>query len=119
MNLQTLKNESPKLKGVTFALEKINDTLASVRITDADGNFCIITKDGTYTDTVRILVKAPPKKKTIYIVRHSIADSEYSKKFYIESDARHFEYKLSRISGVDAVVVEPIEIEVADDTTEE
>ncbi len=99
--LITLKDKQPKLDGVTFTLNYRDKTLISIRITDDCGGFVEIMKEGTYTDGLSLLVKAPPEMEKVYTVVHVLAETRYSKDFTDEGEAREFMRKIEYVPGIE------------------
>jgi len=106
MKLETLKGQAPTLKGIKFDLEYRDTNLKSIRITDLAGKFYVIAIPNTYSDTLSILEPAPPEMEDVFIVKHSIAEAQYSKSFADRYEAQDFLRRLQRIDGIESEMEE-------------
>lgn len=54
------------LTGVKIDLQKVEGNIEAIIITDAEGKYLRIVKDGTYSDFLKILVEEPKQYKVQY-----------------------------------------------------
>ncbi len=114
MKLVTVKKGIPQMYGaVSIQGVYKDDKLTSLKLTDENGDVLVIEKDGTYSDYLRLLQKAPPAKQKVFTVVHVLAETRYTKEFTDESAAREFMRKLEYIAGIE-VSIEESEINAPD-----
>lgn len=62
------------LEGVSVTLQQIDGKIEAVIITDANGKYIRILKDGTYSDILKILIEEPKEYSTVYDLKIKKSD---------------------------------------------
>ena len=80
------------LEGVSVTLQQIDGKIEAVIITDASGKYIRILKDGTYSDTLKILIEEPKEYSTVYDLK--IKKSDGGVVSYTFTDKRDLDDKI-------------------------
>ena len=88
MNLVSVK-DADKLPpvGVRVSFEKVDGNIHSVTISDEGGNFFVVKKTNTYSDTLGIFIKEPPKSVDKFLLKGVYAGVNIEKYFDDEWEA--------------------------------
>lgn len=62
------------LAGVSVTLQQVDGKIEAVVVTDADGKYIRIVKDGTYSENLKVLVEEPKEYETVYKLTVKIDD---------------------------------------------
>ena len=98
------------LQGVVVSLQQVDDKVEAITITDASGKYLRIVKDGTYSDTLKVLIEEPKEYTTVYKLTVKIDDGVSTYKFDTKSKV---DSKISSLYIDEAdYSVEEIQVEV-------
>ena len=98
------------LQGVIVTLQQVDDKVEAITITDASGKYLRIVKDGTYSDTLKVLIEEPKEYTTVYKLTVKIDDGVSTYKFDTKSKV---DSKISSLYIDEAdYSVEEIQVEV-------
>jgi hypothetical protein len=54
------------LKDVVVSLQQVDGKIEAIVITDSEGKYIRIVKDGTYSENLKILIEEPKEYETVY-----------------------------------------------------
>lgn len=75
MKLVKAVNENDvKLKDVVVSLQQVDGKIEAIVITDSTGKYIRIVKDGTYSDTLKVLVEEPVEYEKAYKLTVKLED---------------------------------------------
>ena len=108
--IKAVSEKDLSLQGVVVSLQQVDGKVEAITITDASGKYLRIVKDGTYSDTLKVLIKEPKEYTTVYKLTVKIDDGVSTYKFDTKSKV---DSKISSlyIDGAD-YSVEEIQVEV-------
>jgi hypothetical protein len=64
--IKAVSEKDLSLEGVVVSLQQVDGKVEAIVITDATGKYLRIVKDGTYSDTLKVLIEEPKEYTTIY-----------------------------------------------------
>lgn len=98
------------LKDVVVSLQQVDGKIEAVIITDSEGKYIRIVKDGTYSDTLKVLIEEPKEYETVYKLTVKIDDGV---SVYKLRDKQAIDNKiLSLYISEDDYTVEEIQVQV-------
>ena len=83
--IKAVSEKDLSLQGVVVSLQQVDDKVEAITITDASGKYLRIVKDGTYSDTLKVLIEEPKEYTTVYKLTVKIDDGESTYKFDTKS----------------------------------
>ena len=108
--IKAVSEKDLSLQGVVVSLQQVDDKVEAITITDASGKYLRIVKDGTYSDTLKVLIEEPKEYTTVYKLTVKIDDGVSTYKFDTKSKV---DSKISSLYIDDAdYSVEEIQVEV-------
>lgn len=98
------------LAGVSVSLQQVDGKIEAVVITDSEGKYIRIVKDGTYSENLKILIEEPKEYETVYKLTVKIDDGV---SVYKLRDKQALDNKIrSLYVSEDDYTVEEIQVEV-------
>lgn len=79
--IKAISEKDLSLQGVVVSLQQVDDKVEAITITDASGKYLRIVKDGTYSDTLKVLIEEPKEYTTVYKLTVQIDDGVSTYKF--------------------------------------
>ena len=79
--IKAVSEKDLSLQGVIVTLQQVDDKVEAITITDASGKYLRIVKDGTYSDTLKVLIEEPKEYTTVYKLTVKIDDGVSTYKF--------------------------------------
>ena len=64
--IKAVSEKDLSLQGVVVSLQQVDGGVEAITITDASGKYLRIVKDGTYSDTLKVLIEEPKEYTTVY-----------------------------------------------------
>lgn len=64
--IKATTDEDIALEGVVVTLQQVDGKVEAIVITDKNGKFIRIVKDGAYSETLKILIQEPVEYTTVY-----------------------------------------------------
>ena len=108
--IKAVSEKDLSLQGVIVTLQQVDDKVEAITITDASGKYLRIVKDGTYSDTIKVLIEEPKEYTTVYKLTVKIDDGVSTYKFDTKSKV---DSKISSLYIDEAdYSVEEIQVEV-------
>lgn len=108
--IKAVSEKDLSLQGVVVSLQQVDDKVEAITITDASGKYLRIVKDGTYSDTLKVLIEEPKEYTTVYKLTVKIDDGVSTYKFDTKSKV---DSKISSLYIDEAdYSVEEIQVEV-------
>ena len=108
--IKAVSEKDLSLQGVVVSLQQVDDKVEAITITDASGKYLRIVKDGTYSDTLKVLIEEPKEYTTVYKLTVKIDDGVSMYKFDTKSKV---DSKISSLYIDEAdYSVEEIQVEV-------
>lgn len=108
--IKAVSEKDLSLQGVVVSLQQVDDKVEAITITDASGKYLRIVKDGTYSDTLKVLIEEPKEYTTVYKLTVKIDDGVSTYKFDTKSKVDN---KISSLYIDEAdYSVEEIQVEV-------
>ena len=108
--IKAVSEKDLSLQGVVVSLQQVDDKVEAITITDASGKYLRIVKDGTYSDTIKVLIEEPKEYTTVYKLTVKIDDGVSMYKFDTKSKV---DSKISSLYIDEAdYSVEEIQVEV-------
>ena len=108
--IKAVSEKDLSLQGVIVTLQQVDDKVEAITITDASGKYLRIVKDGTYSDTIKVLIEEPKEYTTVYKLTVKIDDGVSMYKFDTKSKV---DSKISSLYIDEAdYSVEEIQVEV-------
>ena len=108
--IKAVSEKDLSLQGVVVSLQQVDDKVEAITITDASGKYLRIVKDGTYSDTIKVLIEEPKEYTTVYKLTVKIDDGVSTYKFDTKSKV---DSKISSLYIDEAdYSVEEIQVEV-------
>ena len=108
--IKAVSEKDLSLQGVVVSLQQVDDKVEAITITDASGKYLRIVKDGTYSDTIKVLIEEPKEYTTVYKLTVKIDDGMSTYKFDTKSKV---DSKISSLYIDEAdYSVEEIQVEV-------
>ena len=108
--IKAVSEKDLSLQGVIVTLQQVDDKVEAITITDASGKYLRIVKDGTYSDTLKVLIEEPKEYTTVYKLTVKIDDGVSTYKFDTKSKV---DSKISSLYIDEAdYSVEEIQVEV-------
>ena len=108
--IKAVSEKDLSLQGVIVTLQQVDDKVEAITITDASGKYLRIVKDGTYSDTLKVLIEEPKEYTTVYKLTVKIDDGVSIYKFDTKSKV---DSKISSLYIDEAdYSVEEIQVEV-------
>ena len=108
--IKAVSEKDLSLQGVVVSLQQLDDKVEAITITDASGKYLRIVKDGTYSDTLKVLIEEPKEYTTVYKLTVKIDDGVSMYKFDTKSKV---DSKISSLYIDEAdYSVEEIQVEV-------
>jgi len=108
--IKAVSEKDLSLQGVIVTLQQVDDKVEAITITDASGKYLRIVKDGTYSDTLKVLIEEPKEYTTVYKLTVKIDDGVSMYKFDTKSKV---DSKISSLYIDEAdYSVEEIQVEV-------
>lgn len=108
--IKAVSEKDLSLQGVVVSLQQVDDKVEAITITDASGKYLRIVKDGTYSDTIKVLIEEPKEYTTVYKLTVKIDDGVSTYKFDTKS---RVDSKISSLYIDEAdYSVEEIQVEV-------
>lgn len=83
--IKAVSEKDLSLQGVVVSLQQVDDKVEAITITDASGKYLRIVKDGTYSDTLKVLIEEPKEYTTVYKLTVKIDDGVSTYKFDTKS----------------------------------
>ena len=83
--IKAVSEKDLSLQGVVVSLQQVDDKVEAITITDASGKYLRIVKDGTYSDTLKVLIEEPKEYTTVYKLTVKIDDGVSMYKFDTKS----------------------------------
>ena len=83
--IKAVSEKDLSLQGVIVTLQQVDDKVEAITITDASGKYLRIVKDGTYSDTIKVLIEEPKEYTTVYKLTVKIDDGVSMYKFDTKS----------------------------------
>ena len=83
--IKAVSEKDLSLQGVVVSLQQVDDKVEAITITDASGKYLRIVKDGTYSDTLKVLIEKPKEYTTVYKLTVKIDDGVSTYKFDTKS----------------------------------
>ena len=83
--IKAVSEKDLSLQGVIVTLQQVDDKVEAITITDASGKYLRIVKDGTYSDTLKVLIEEPKEYTTVYKLTVKIDDGVSMYKFDTKS----------------------------------
>ena len=83
--IKAISEKDLSLQGVVVSLQQVDDKVEAITITDASGKYLRIVKDGTYSDTLKVLIEEPKEYTTVYKLTVKIDDGVSMYKFDTKS----------------------------------
>lgn len=83
--IKAVSEKDLSLQGVIVTLQQVDDKVEAITITDASGKYLRIVKDGTYSDTLKVLIEEPKEYTTVYKLTVKIDDGVSTYKFDTKS----------------------------------
>lgn len=96
------------LKDVVVSLQQVDGKIEAIIITDSEGKYIRIVKDGTYSENLKILIEEPKEYETVYKLTVKIDDGV---SVYKLKDKDAVERKVMYLDEKD-YTVEEIQVEV-------
>lgn len=98
------------LKDVVVSLQQVDGKIEAIVITDSEGKYIRIVKDGTYSENLKILIEEPKEYETVYKLTVKIDDGV---SVYKLRDKQALDNKIrSLYVSEDDYTVEEIQVEV-------
>lgn len=108
--IKAVSEKDLSLQGVVVSLQQVDGGVEAITITDASGKYLRIVKDGTYSDTLKVLIEEPKEYTTVYKLTVKIDDGVSTYKFDTKSKV---DSKISSLYIDEAdYSVEEIQVEV-------
>ena len=108
--IKAVSEKDLSLQGVVVSLQQVDGGVEAITITDASGKYLRIVKDGTYSDTLKVLIEEPKEYTTVYKLTVKIDDGVSMYKFDTKSKV---DSKISSLYIDEAdYSVEEIQVEV-------
>ena len=108
--IKAVSEKDLSLQGVVVTLQQVDGKVEAITITDASGKYLRIVKDGTYSDTLKVLIEDPKEYTTVYKLTVKIDDGVSTYKFDTKSKV---DSKISSLYIDEAdYSVEEIQVEV-------
>ena len=108
--IKAINSSDIKLKDIDVNLQIVDGTIEAVVVTDADGKFIRIVKDGTYSDNLKVLIEEPKEYETVYKLTVKIDDGV---SVYKLKDKQSLDNKIiSLYISEDDYTVEEVQVEV-------
>ena len=108
--IKAVSEKDLSLQGVIVTLQQVDGGVEAITITDASGKYLRIVKDGTYSDTLKVLIEEPKEYTTVYKLTVKIDDGVSMYKFDTKSKV---DSKISSLYIDEAdYSVEEIQVEV-------
>lgn len=108
--IKAVSEKDLSLQGVVVSLQQVDNKVEAITITDASGKYLRIVKDGTYSDTLKVLIEEPKEYTTVYKLTVKIDDGVSTYKFDTKSKVDN---KISSLYIDEAdYSVEEIQVEV-------
>ena len=83
--IKAVSEKDLSLQGVVVSLQQADGGVEAITITDASGKYLRIVKDGTYSDTLKVLIEEPKEYTTVYKLTVKIDDGVSMYKFDTKS----------------------------------
>ena len=83
--IKAVSEKDLSLQGVVVSLQQVDGGVEAITITDASGKYLRIVKDGTYSDTLKVLIEEPKEYTTVYKLTVKIDDGVSMYKFDTKS----------------------------------
>lgn len=83
--IKAVSEKDLSLQGVVVSLQQVDGGVEAITITDASGKYLRIVKDGTYSDTLKVLIEEPKEYTTVYKLTVKIDDGVSTYKFDTKS----------------------------------
>lgn len=106
--IKAVNSSDIKLKDIDVNLQIVDGKIEAVVVTDVDGKFIRVVKDGTYSDNLKVLIEEPKEFETVYKVTVKIDDGV---SVYKLKDKDAVERKVMYLGEKD-YTVEEIQVEV-------
>lgn len=101
------------LKDVVVSLQQVDGKIEAIVITDSEGKYIRIVKDGTYSENLKILIEEPKEYETVYKLTVKIDDGV---SVYKLRDKQALDNKIrSLYASEDDYTVEEIQVEIEKD----
>ena len=98
------------LKDVVVSLQQVDGKIEAIVITDSEGKYIRIVKDGTYSENLKVLIEEPKEYETVYKLTVKIDDGV---SVYKLRDKQALDNKIrSLYVSEDDYTVEEIQVEV-------
>jgi len=86
-NMEILKLDGIEISEVR---RDSNDSFLSIRLSDKSGNIIEVTKGGSYSDSIAVFIKAPPKTiKKFRVLGNFLGRIEIKEDYKTPEDAQH------------------------------
>lgn len=72
--VKAVKESDIALNGVTVSLQTVDGKIEAVVVTDVDGKYIRIVKDGAYSENLKVLIQEPVEYANVYKLTVKIDD---------------------------------------------
>ena len=108
--IKAINSSDIKLKDIDVNLQIVDGKIEAVVVTDVDGKFVRIVKDGTYSDNLKVLIEEPKEFETVYKLTVKIDDGV---SVYKLKEKQSLDNKIASLYiSEDDYTVEEVQVEV-------
>ncbi len=108
--ITTKKPQEIKLEGINIEVEKVNEDISSLKLTDSKGNILKLNRENYY-GSIQVYIKAPPKLEKRWFVTGKIGEAEILPKEF-DSSSRALDFLNQQDNH--SLIIEEKDIEIQD-----
>jgi len=113
MNLISVKTAADiKLNGVGIEFEKNDSAIVGVKITGTDGNFIVIKATNSYSASIAVMIKEPPKMEDKFLLSGTFAGVSIKQTF---EDRHEAEAALRKFNDDGDLTITPVQVPLVED----